>query len=267
MPDISSRSIDVNSHNQAAWDHQSKQDCDWSRPVSEAVIAAARNGQWAVQLTHGALPDDWLGDVRGQRILCLASGGGQQAPVLAAAGAQVTVFDVSRSQLDQDRLVAEREGLSLVAVHGDMRDLSAFDDASFDIVFQPIANHYVDDVRPVWRECFRVLRPGGRLLAGFYNPVIFVGDRDPDLFAEGLIRPVFSIPYADATDMDEEALKAKVGRDEALVFGHSLTDLIAGQIQAGFVIAGFQEDPAPRPRFLIDRYLPTFISTLAIRPV
>lgn len=266
MPDISSRFIDVNSHNQAAWDHQAKQDCDWSRPVSEAVIAAARNGQWSVQLTHGTLPQDWLGDVRGQNILCLASGGGQQAPVLAAAGAQVTVFDVSRSQLDQDRLVAAREGLSLVAVQGDMRDLSAFDGASFDIVFQPIANHYVDDVRPVWRECFRVLRPGGRLLAGFYNPVIFVGDRDPGLFAQGLIRPIFSIPYADAADMDEEALKAKVGRDEALVYGHSLTNLIAGQIQAGFVIGGFQEDPAPRPRFLIDRYLPTFISTLAIRP-
>ncbi|KAG1318310.1 hypothetical protein G6F63_015276 [Rhizopus arrhizus] len=56
-----------------------------------------------VRLTPRALPLDWLGDVRGRRILCLASGGGQQAPVLAAAGADVTVFDLSDGQLEQDR--------------------------------------------------------------------------------------------------------------------------------------------------------------------
>lgn len=265
MPDLSTPTLDIFAYNQAAWDHQAAQNCEWSKPVSSQTIQAAQTGQWSVQLTPGPLPGDWLGDVRGRRILCLASAGGQQAPVLAAAGAQVTVFDASRGQLEQDRFVAARDGLALTTVQGDMRDLSAFEDECFDIVFHPVSNHYVPDVRPVWRECFRTLRPAGRLLASFYNPVIFVGDRNPELAAQGMIRPIFTIPYADTGDLEPENLAAKVAAGEAMVFGHSLTDLIAGQIEAGFHVAGFQEDYAPTPRFLIDRYLPTFIATLAIK--
>jgi len=265
MPNLSTQTLDIFAHNQAAWDHQAARDCEWSKPVSAQIIEAARNGQWSVQLTPGPLPSDWLGDVKGRRILCLASSGGQQAPVLAAAGAQVTALDASRGQLEQDRLVADRDDLALTTVQGDMCDLSVFEDQSFDIIFHPISNHYVPNVRPVWRECSRILRPAGRLLASFYNPVIFVGDRDPALAEQRLIRPIFPIPYSDTHDMEPEDLAAKIAAGEAVVFGHSLTDLIAGQIEAGFHIAGFQEDHAPQARFLIDRYLPTFIATLAIK--
>jgi SAM-dependent methyltransferase len=260
-----SASIDIAAHNRAAWDRLAAQDCDWSRPVGAETIAAARRGEWSVRLTPSPLPRDWLGDVAGRRILCLASAGGQQAPVLAAAGADVTVFDASERQLDQDRMVAARDGLSLSAMQGDMRDLSRFGDGAFDIVFHPISNLYVPDVRPVWRECFRVLAEGGRLLSSFYNPVVFVGDRDPDHAEAGVIRPCFTIPYADCSDLDERALAAKLARGEALVFGHSLADQIGGQIAAGFVVDGFIEDMQPNPRFLIDRYLPTFIATRALK--
>jgi SAM-dependent methyltransferase len=265
MPNPSHTSLDILAHNQAAWNRQAADQSPWSQPVTPEVIAEARNGLWAVRLTPGDLPAHWLGDVRGRHILCLASAGGQQAPVLAAAGAVVTVFDASEGQLDQDRRVAAREGLSLTAVEGDMRDLSAFDDASFDLVFHPISNLYVPDVRPVWSECFRVLKPGGRLLASFYNPVVFVGDRSPHYAEQGLIRPCFPLPYADPRDLAPEALADKVARGEALVFGHSLADQIAGQIEAGFLLMGFQEDAQPAPRFVIDRYLPTFIATCAVK--
>lgn len=150
--------------------------------------------------------------MKGLAVLCLASAGGQQAPVLAAAGAEVTVFDLSERQLAQDRAVASRDGLALATVQGDMRDLSAFADQSFDVVFHPISNLYVPDVRPVWRECFRVLRPGGSLLSSFYNPVVFVGDRDPRYARDGLIRPVHALPYADTRALDAAALDAKRAR-------------------------------------------------------
>jgi SAM-dependent methyltransferase len=257
---------DILAHNSAYWDRQASQQCEWSRPVGPDVIAAARAGRWSVRLTPGPLPEGWLGDVAGLHILCLASGGGQQAPVLAAAGAVVTVFDVSEQQLAQDRLVADRDGLALTMVQGDMRDLSVFADDSFDIVFNPISNLYIPDVRPVWRECYRVLKRGGFLLASFYNPVLFVADRDPAFAEQGLIRPRFRLPYSDLKDLDEGELARKRGRGEALVFGHSLTDQIAGQLEAGFLLAGFYEDHQPAPRFLIDRYMPTFIATRAVRP-
>src|SRR5690606_8941170 len=96
----------------------------------------------------------------------------------AAAGAEVTSFDNSDAQLALDRQVAEREGLAVRLVQGDMADLAVFPDASFDLIFHPVANVFVPDVKPVWRECARVLKPGGRLLAGFMNPTHFWFDHD-----------------------------------------------------------------------------------------
>jgi len=266
MPHTVPGPIDVFHHNRASWDRQAAQQCEWSQPVSAAEIAAARNGSWQVRLTPGPLPTGWLDSVRGERILCLASGGGQQAPVLAAAGALVTVLDASDLQLEQDRMVARRDGLALNVVQGDMRDLSVFADASFDLVFHPISNLYVPDIRPVWRECFRVLRSGGMLLSSFYNPVVFIGDRDPAYAEQGLIRPRFSVPYSDIEHLDAGALADKQRCGEALVFGHGLDQQIGGQLEAGFVLTGFHEDRQPRPRFVIDRYLPTFLATRAQKP-
>ena len=68
------------------------------------------------------MPRQWLAPLAGTRVLCLACGGGQQAPILAAAGARVTVVDLSSRQLDQDRFVAERDGLGITTVQADMAD-------------------------------------------------------------------------------------------------------------------------------------------------
>lgn len=266
MPHASTHDVDVFNHNRMAWDRQAEQQCAWSQPVGAEEVAAARNGNWQVRLTPNRLPAGWLDHVQGLRILCLASGGGQQAPILAAAGAQVTVFDASEMQLQQDRMVAQRDDLDLVVLQGDMRDLSIFADASFDLVFHPISNLYVSDIDPVWRECCRVLRRGGTLLSSFYNPVVFVGDRDPRHAEQGLIYPRFPLPYSDLEHLDPEALNDKQLRGEPLVFGHSLTRQIGGQLEAGFVLTGFYEDWQPDPRFVIDRFLPTFLATRALKP-
>src|SRR3990172_2119079 len=154
----------VRDHNRKAWDRQV--DSGNERPPPPP------RGEWQVVLPPPRpVPHDWFGELDGARVLCLASGGGQQGPILAAAGASAVVFDNSPRQLGQDRLVAERDRLDLATVEGDMRDLSAFGDRSFDLVFHPCANLFIPDIRPVWRESFRVLRPGGRLLTGFVNPL------------------------------------------------------------------------------------------------
>src|SRR5262249_56938302 len=106
----------------------------------------------------------------GLEVLCLASGGGQQAPVFAAAGANVTVLDASPAQLARDREVAEREGLAIKAVQGDMADLSAFPDGTFALVFHPCSNCFVQDVRPVWRVGCPASPPRGAVLSRVSYP-------------------------------------------------------------------------------------------------
>lgn len=146
-----------------------------------------------------------------------------------------------------------------------MRSLQIFPDNSFDIIFHPISNLYIPDVNPVWQECYRVLKPQGRLLSSFFNPIVFVDDREKLTDEHNIIRPRYRMPFSELENLSPEQIEVKQKNQEAFVFGHSLKDLIGGQIRVGFTITGFQEDWQPNPRFVIDNYLPTFLATLAIK--
>lgn len=254
--------MDVRAYNRRAWDHQVESGNPWTVPVTPEAVAAARRGEWSVVLTPTRpVPRGWFGVLAGREVLGLASGGGQQAPILAAAGACVTVLDNSPRQLDRDRAVAAREGLEIRTELGDMADLARFSGGAFDLVFHPVSNVFVPDVRPVWRECFRVLRPGGALLAGFANPVLFLFDEDPPAGADLVAR--FPIPCSDL-ERGAERLAALEAKGEPLGFGHTLDDQIGAQIEAGFTIAGFFEDGFPGHP--LDRLIRTFIATRAVKP-
>jgi ubiquinone/menaquinone biosynthesis C-methylase UbiE len=256
--------MDVPEYNREAWDRQVEDGNPWTVPVGPEVIEAARQGRWEVLLTETKpVPRAWFPEMAGANVLCLASGGGQQAPTFAAAGASVTVLDNSSRQLAQDRFVAERESLDLEAIQGDMRDLSVFADRSFDLVFHPVSNLFVPEVRPVWNEAFRVLRSGGALLAGFLNPVVYVFDLD---LADdtGEVRVRYKLPYADAKSKSEEEVRRQIERAEPLEFSHTLEEQIGGQTEAGFLISGFYEDRHRDDP--IAAYMPTYAATRAIKP-
>jgi SAM-dependent methyltransferase len=227
----------------------------WTIPVGPEVIRRAREGDWTVVLTPTKpVPAAWLGDIRGKAVLCLASGGGQQGPILAAAGARVTVFDASPAQLGQDRLVVEREGLRLDLVEGFMHDLSAFADDRFDVIFHPVSNVFAPDILPVWRECFRVLQPGGVLLAGFMNPTTFIFDGAK--LEAGLFEVAHSLPYCNVDSQE--------GAGRILKFSHSLEHQIDGQLRAGFVLTGlFEDNHAASP---LSAHFPVCVATRAIKP-
>jgi SAM-dependent methyltransferase len=257
--------LDPVAHNRLAWDLQVEADNEWSRPVSPEVIERARHGDWSVVLIgYQPVPRSWFpADLRGVDVLCLASGGGQQGPTLSAAGANVTVFDNSPKQLAQDELVATRDGLRLRTVLGDMRDLSAFADASFDLVFHPVSNLFCPELAPVWQESFRVLRPGGRLLAGFLNPDLFLFDAEAlDNRGELLVR--HRLPYSDLTHLTQEERDRVFGVNAPIEYSHSLAEQIGGQLTAGFVLTAF--DQAPFQRGATAEYLPGYFATRAVKP-
>lgn len=257
--------MDIRSYNREAWNREVEGgESRWTKPVDPETIARARNGDFGIVLTENIpVPHRWFPPLKGADVLCLASGGGQQGPVLAAVGARVTVFDNSPSQLKQDQLVAEREALDLKTVEGDAADLSTFADESFDLVFNPVSTAFMPDVRAVWKECHRALRHGGVLMTGMMNPVHYIFD----LYKadEGILEVAHSIPYSDLTSLSNEELDEWLEKGLPLEFGHSLTDLLGGQCEAGFVITDLYEDYMPESP--LSKHHPNYIATRAVKTV
>jgi SAM-dependent methyltransferase len=257
---------DITRYNRLAWDHLVESKNQWTRPVSTEAIKAARRGDWQIVLTPSLpVPGEWLGDVAGRDVLCLAGGGGQQGPLLAAAGARVTVFDNSPGQLGQDRLVADRDGLQLTTMLGDMRSLNGLADESFDVVVNPCSAGFIPDVLPVWREVARVLRKGGRLMCGLINPLYFLFDEQQMQAGKLIVNQ--AIPWSDERDLPANSLQQLKLARQPLMFGHTMEDQIGGQLAVGLQLIGFYEDGWQEGAgAMLDGYIKTFFATLAEKP-
>jgi SAM-dependent methyltransferase len=258
--------MDILEHNRRAWDKEVETGNPWTIPAAPEAIEAARRGEWTIVLTPTKpVPHDWLPELPGRDVLCLASGGGQQGPILAAAGARVTVLDNSPRQLERDRLVAERESLAITTVQGDMANLCMFGDGAFDYIVHPVSNLFAPDVLPVWREASRVLRKGGVLIAGFVNPALYIFDLD---LADrtGELRVRYSLPYADTDHLDEAYQRHLLENGEPFEFSHTLESLVGGQTAAGLAITAFFEDlDLSADALSLNKYMPTFIATRAVK--
>jgi SAM-dependent methyltransferase len=257
--------MNVQEYNSTAWDKQVEQGSDWSIPVSSEIIEKARSGVWEVILTPvKSVPRRWFGDIKGKDILCLASGGGQQAPIFAAAGARVTSFDNSAKQLEMDNFVAERDNLEITIEKGDAADLSRFADESFDLIFHPCSNCFMPVLEPIWRECFRVLRIGGSMLVGFTKPEVYIFDSKAEE-EEGILRVKNSLPYCDLALSGAERAEI-LASGCPLEFSHTLEEQIGGQIAQGFVITGFYEDYWHNETNTFNKYMPAFVGMKSDKP-
>ena len=230
---------------------------EWGTPISHEIYQAAQRGAWDVLLTPTKpVPPAWVGERRGKRVLGLASGGGQQRPIFTALGTQCTVLDYSERQLESERMVAQREGYDIRIIRADMSQPLPFADGEFDLIFHPVSNCYVREAKPIWRECFRVLRPGGTLLAGLDNGMNYIFDDDERMLANAL-------PFDPLANPEHMAqLEAS---DSGILFSHTLEEQIGGQLEAGFVLTGLYEDTNGEGR-LHEFNVPTYIATRSVRP-
>lgn len=251
--------MNIHELNKRAWDHAvAEGNNPYTQMVSPQQIAAAQAGEWALYLSDcKAVPASWFPPLAGSRVLCLASGGGQQAPIFAALGAAVTSLDASPQQLALDRYVADREGLTIKTVAGDMADLVAFADGSVDLIFNPPSTLFAPELPPIWRECYRVLAPGGVLMTGFMNPDEFVFDEAA--LDEGRFVVKHPLPYVEHATLDPVTFAARVEQQRMFHFSHTMEAQLGGLTQAGFVITGFYEDRRPeRDGNPICHYLPSY---------
>ena len=203
---------------------------DWTACATAEELAAARNGKAVLRFWDREIPDEWLKDIRGKKVLCLAGAGGLQAPILACAGARVTVIDLSGKMLEKDRLIAEREKLDIEIVKGNMCDLSVFENATFDLIINPPSLMYVPDLSAVYRECSRVLKTGGQLIVMAPGPVNYLCDRVEDENG-GYYKAVNRMPWCSKDHDDSDWIE----------YGHSMEEYLGGLIRCGFVLTGYLE--------------------------
>jgi len=215
------------SHNRRAWDDLVRQQQRFTQPAKDDEF------QNPLQTVD---PIGWLeGDIRGKRVLALAAGGGRQGPLYAAAGAEVTVVDISPEQLVLDRQVAAERGLQLRTVETSMDALGMLATAEFDIVIQPVSTCYVPDIAPVYREVARVTRPGGLYISQHKTPTSLQADVAPSPRGYELSEPYYRsgpLPPVVGSRHREEG---------TLEFLHRWEELIGLLCRAGFAIEDLVE--------------------------
>ena len=259
--------IDYTKINSKAWDTRAENGCCYAVPISHEVYENAKNGIWEVILTPvKPVPKGWFlpftknNRLDGVKVLGLASGGGQQMPVLSAVGADCTVLDYSDKQLESERFVAEREGYAINIVKADMTKPFPFEDGSFDVIFHPVSNVYIEDVYHVLNECFRVLKSGGILLAGLDNAFHFIVE-------DVTVRPMVisgKLPY-NPLKLPEEQLKQVAESNDGMQFSHTLEEQIGGQLKAGFLLTDVYEDFDNDPDAIADG-IPSYWVSRAVKP-
>lgn len=229
---------------------------EWGTPISHEVYEDARKGKWDVLLTPTRnVPHEWLGELKGKKILGLASGGGQQMPVFSALGAECTVLDYSPKQIESELYVAERERYQIHAIEGDMTKTLPFEEETFDIIFHPVSNCYIKDVQHVFNEAYRVLKKGGIFLAGLGNEINYMVDEEEKEI-------IWKMPFDPS--VDERAKQYMIKLDCGMQFSHSLEEQIGGQLKAGFTLLDLYEDTNGEGR-LHELNIKTYIATKAIK--
>lgn len=230
---------------------------EWGQPITHEQFLAAKAGEWSIVLTPTKpVPRDWFPDLKGKKLLGLACGGGQQMPIFAAAGAVCTVLDYSERQLESERMVSAREGYEIDIVRADMSKPLPFADNSFDVIVHPVSNCYIREVEPLWRECYRILKPGGVLLAGLDNGINYIFDNDETNLCHSLPFDPLSNPA-----LMEELEKT----DDGVQFSHTFEEQVGGQLKAGLVLTHLFEDVNGYGK-LHEMNIPTFLATRAIKP-
>ena len=244
---------DINSETIDRWVEEG---WEWGQPVSHEEYVKALNGDWNVLLTPTKpVPHEWFGDLKGKKLLGLASGGGQQMPIFAALGVDCTVLDYSKKQIASELFVADREGYHINAIRADMTRPLPFDDESFDIVFHPVSNCYIEKVLPVFKECCRILKPGGILICGLDNGINYIVGEDES-------RIVNHMPFNPLKD--PEQMKQLEDTDCGVQFSHTAEEQIGGQLKAGFRLTDIYED-TNGSGYLHEMNIYSFMATRAVK--
>lgn len=250
--------------NQERWNRVSRRQANpYTIPYSHEELQRLKEKPIEVALTVGKLvPLTWFEKAQGNRLLGLACGGGQQGPIFALHGYETTIMDFSEAQLSKDQEVADQENFLINTIQADMTKPFPFEDNSFDIIFCPVSNVYVEDLDNMYHEAYRVLRKGGLLMIGYMNPWIYMYDSDEvwDQPKKELLLK-YSLPFN--SRILEENGEIVIDSEFGYEFSHTLEEQIQGQLKNGFAMIDFYESKDSRNR--LSHYSSDYIANLCIK--
>lgn len=228
-------------YNKERWEALAAANVEYSRPQLNLDKEAAR---------RYVDPFGVMGEVKGKNVLCLAGGGGQQSVAFALMGASVTVLDISETQLERDRIALAHYGLDVKLYQGDMRDLSRFENDSFDLIWHAFSINFIPDPQRVFDEVARVLRPNGLYRLEWHNPFSMgIDERDWTEKGYPLSRPyvdgevIFENNFWDITNEDGSQRQIEGPRE----FKHTMSTVMNGLIMRGFNLLGMWEELTKDP--------------------
>lgn len=185
----------------------------------------------------------WLsGNIRGWKVLCLAAGGGRHGPLYAAAGAQVTVVDLSPAMLEVDRRVAAQHKLSLRTIETSMDELHAFHAGEFDLVIHPVSTCYLPSLDRLFPEVARVTRPGGLYISQHKQPINLQASLQTYTG-----QYVIEHAYYDRGPVPTATQPSRLREPNTREFAHSWSAILAGICRSGFAIADVTEPDHAKP--------------------
>jgi ubiquinone/menaquinone biosynthesis C-methylase UbiE len=249
--------------NRRAWDRLARRRVPLCQPAGDDQFADPLGQIDAI---------GWLGpSIKDQKVLCLAAGGGRHGPLYSAAGARVTVVDLSAEMLDLDRRVSAERGLPLRIIQASMERMPMLDAEEFDLVVQPVSTCYVPDIMPVFREVSRVLRPGGLYISQHKQPVSLQATLSPDASGRyGLQHAYYrsaAIPPADQATASSRRLR----EEGASEFLHRWEQIVGGICRCGMMIEDLIEPVHARDDAAAGtfgdraRYIPPYVRIKARR--
>jgi len=227
---------------------------EWGKPISHEEYLKAEKGDFQLFLTPTIpMPKEWINGIKGKKVLGLASGGGQQMPLLSALGAECSLIDITKAQIDSDIMVAKRENYKISTVRADITKSLPFPDAFFDFIINPVSLVYCENIEPIFNECKRVLKKDSLFIGGFDNGLNFITDDN-----EKEIKNHF--PFNPLINKDQE--KECHDTDAGYEFSHTSGEIIRALLHNGFTILDSYEDYNSEGHFSELR-IPTFIAFLA----
>ena len=246
---------EISCANSRAWDKEEETGSWWSKIVEEDLITKAKEGNLELRVTtERTVPESWSKRLKDKKVLVLCGGGGQQTPLIAAYGADVTSLDISENQIKKDREALSRYSLEAKTIVGDVLSLP-FEEESFDAVVNPISLNFVSNLDKAYSEIDRVLKKGGIFMMGIANPVLYIFDEKK---MEKKLKVKYTLPFSSDRSLSEKEYRKRIVRRDTIEFSHTLESIITPLLRRGFVIEDFFSDRAlsePTDSYISDAFL------------